>query len=88
MESVSTPELSEKAGACLRDGLIQKALAVLVTVGLFSIIGFMLVWPIPDTGHDALLILVGALAAGWTGILGYYFGSSSGSAAKSAMARS
>lgn len=61
-----------------RNMQIRQALAVLTTLGLFSTIAFMLLYPIPTTGHDALLILVGALSGGWATVLGYYFTSSPG----------
>lgn len=69
------------------DRTIKTILAILTTVGLFSVIGFMLIYPIPPSGHDAMLILIGALAGGWATVLGYYFGSSSGSEAKNSLLR-
>jgi hypothetical protein len=65
--------------------LIQYILAILTTAGLFAVIGFMLIYPIPASGHDAMLILIGALAGGWATILGYYFGTSLSSQAKNAL---
>lgn len=78
-EEVSAPKIMQ------RDGAIQKALAIIVTLGLFIVIGFMLLYSIPETGHDALLLLIGALSGGWATVLNYYFGSSSGSAIKTAL---
>lgn len=57
-------------------------LAYGITAGFFSILGFMLVKQIPDTGHDALLIMLGALGGAWGAVVSYYFGSSAGSAQK------
>lgn len=72
------PEGPQEATPGTHTTQIRQALAVLTTLGLFSAIAFMLVYPIPTTGHDALLILVGALSGGWATVLGYYFTSSPG----------
>ena len=61
-----------------------KILAFMITGGFFTILGFMLIHPLPDNGSvkDVLLIMMGSLGTSWTGIIAYYFGSSAGSAAK------
>jgi hypothetical protein len=53
-------------------------LTIITTLGFFLVLGFMLFYDIPQTGRDALLIMLGALSSGWNSILSYYFGSSSG----------
>lgn len=58
-------------------------LAYGITIGFFSILGFMLLKQIPETGHDALLIMLGALGGAWGAVVSYYFGSSAGSERKS-----
>jgi hypothetical protein len=65
--------------------ITPKLLAVVVTVGYFSILGYILQYGVPEKGGDALLLMLGALGAGWASILAYYYGSSSGSAAKNDM---
>lgn len=62
--------------------ITPKLLAIVVTIGYFSILGYILSEGVPEKGGDALILMLGALGAGWAGILNYYYGSSSSSAAK------
>jgi len=64
---------------------IPRALAVSVTLGYFSIIGYVLAMGLPLNGSEVLLMLLGTLSAGWTGVMAFYFGSSSGSQKKDQM---
>lgn len=59
-----------------------KVLAYGVTVGFFGILSWMLRDGLPTEGRDAILIMLGALGGAWGSIVSYYFGSSSGSKAK------
>lgn len=64
-------------------GKVQATIAFVVLVGFFVILYALLVSKAEVSSmRDALLILVGALATMCTGIINYYFGSSSGSARK------
>jgi hypothetical protein len=64
---------------------IPRALAVTVTIGFFGILLYMLVYGLPTTGNEALLLLLGALQTAWMGIIAFYFGASSSDTAKDKM---
>ena len=61
---------------------IPRVLAILITVGFFGILVWMLVKGMPPTGTEALLMMLGALGTAWTGVVNFYYGSSAGSKAK------
>jgi hypothetical protein len=61
---------------------VPKLLAVVITIGFFGILVWMLVHGMPQTGTEALLMMLGALGTAWTGVVNFYYGSSAGSKAK------
>ena len=61
---------------------IPAILAVGVTVGFFGCLAMLAFCNVQQTAHDILLTMTGSLGTAWIGIINYYFGSSSGSAAK------
>jgi hypothetical protein len=61
---------------------IPRVLAVGVTAGFFGIVAYILHFGLPPTGGEALLMLIGTLGTAWTGVMGFYFGSSAGSKQK------
>lgn len=63
---------------------VPAILAAGVTIGFFGVLFWMLKFGLPKdvAGNEALLLMVGALGAAWGNVIGYYFGSSRGSATK------
>jgi hypothetical protein len=61
--------------------IVPPALAAIITVGFFGILGMMLFGKVDGT-NPTILMMLGSLSTAWTGIIAYYFGSSAGSQAK------
>lgn len=60
-------------------------LALLITMGFFGILAYMLMYGLNKDASDALLIMLGSLGTAWGSVVAYYFGSTSGSARKTEM---
>jgi hypothetical protein len=63
--------------------LIPGALALGITCGFFGILIYMMAYAI--TPSNELLVMLGSLGTAWTGVVGYYFGSSAGNSRKDEM---
>ena len=50
-------------------------LACAVTVGFFGTLGYLLAYGKPDTGGDALMIMLGALGSAWAQVMNFFLGS-------------
>jgi hypothetical protein len=59
-----------------------KILAYAITIGFFSVLAALMFGKIPDGTKEVLYIMLGTLGTAWTGVISYYFGSTSGSAEK------
>jgi hypothetical protein len=64
---------------------IPALLAVLITVGFFSILIGLLSGMLTVADNQPLMILLGALSAAWGAVMNYYFGSTAGGQAKTEM---
>ena len=60
---------------------IPSILSVLITLGFFSVLGYMLLND--SRPNETLLVMLGSLGTAWIAVVNYWFGSSSGSAHKS-----
>ena len=65
--------------------IFQYALAALVAVGVYWVTYLLIMKAAPEANKDALLILLGVLAAAFSNVVGYFFGSSKGSQEKNDM---
>ena len=67
--------------------IFQYVLGGLITVGFFVLLYLLLLSAVPEENKEILNIVVGALIGSFTSIVGYFYGSSLGSADKNEMLR-
>ena len=62
----------------------QVILASLVVIGFFGCLLALLINPetLSDLNREPVMLMIGALIAAFSGLMGYFFGSSAGSARK------
>jgi drug/metabolite transporter (DMT)-like permease len=65
----------------------QIILASLIVIGFFGCLLALLIHPatLSDLNREPVMLMIGALIAAFAGIVGYFFGSSAGSARKTAL---
>ncbi len=85
-ESIAALNVQDRSSARAREATLKdwtpRALAAAVTTGFFTVLLYMLRHDLPTTTQSTLNLMLGSLGTAWIGIINYYFGSSSGSAAK------
>jgi hypothetical protein len=62
-----------------------KVLAFAITFGFFGALIFILIFGVPKTGMEVILMMLGSLSTSWTGVVQFYYGSSAGSKQKNDM---
>jgi len=62
---------------------IPGALSIGITFGFFGILIYMMTGNVAPSNE--LLVMLGSLGTSWTGVIGYYFGSSAGNSRKDEM---
>ena len=67
--------------------IFQYALGALITIGFFTLLYMLLLSAVPAENKDILNIVVGALIGAFSSIVGYFYGSSLGSADKNELLR-
>ena len=85
---LSEIDANDRSSARQREAAIKDKtpaiLAYSITAGFFGVLFFMMNYEIPLAEKEVLFVMLGSLGTAWTGVIAYYFGSSSGSAAKQA----
>lgn len=89
MEKMASLENADRDSARNREIQVKdrtpKILAYLITAGFFGMLMAMLFKIIPNENRDILNIMLGALGTTFTSVVSYFFGSTKGSEAKSAL---
>lgn len=57
---------------------IRNIIAVLIVIGCFLLVYFLLIKEIPNVNRDVVMVAVGAIIAKLGDVTGYFFGSSKG----------
>lgn len=57
-------------------------MGAVIVISILVLLGMLIIYRIPPENKDLLNIVIGAMLAGFTTVIGYFFGSSLGSADK------
>jgi membrane protein YqaA with SNARE-associated domain len=60
-------------------------LALATELGFFALIGLLCFREVPQSSHAVVMAMTGTLSTAFGGIIGFYFGSSAGSAKKTSI---
>jgi hypothetical protein len=71
-----------------KNDLIQMILAAVIITGFFALLILLILHDVPEKNQELLYLVVGALIGSFSAVVGYYFGSSAGSAAKTELLKS
>jgi hypothetical protein len=62
--------------------IFQYVLGALIVIGFFTLLYLLVSGEVPEANKDLLNLVVGALIGSFATVVGYFYGSSSGSAKK------
>jgi uncharacterized membrane protein len=89
VEKIAALENADRDSARNREIQVKdrtpKILAYLITAGFFGMLTGLMFNTIPNDNRDIINVMLGTLGTAWIGVTGYYFGSTKGSEAKSAL---
>ncbi|MBC7454002.1 MAG: hypothetical protein H7335_09890 [Massilia sp.] len=81
IEKMAQLSNDDRASARQREMTIKDVtpmvLAFVVTFGFFGVLAALMFLSVPGGSRDVLNIMLGSLGTAWTGVVAYYFGSSS-----------
>lgn len=84
VQSARSREVETTKATGKRD-INQYVLAWVIVIGFFSLVALLIFHELPKDQNGVVFMLFGALAAGFGSVIGYYFGSSKGSAEKTGL---
>lgn len=62
--------------------IMMYVLGALIILAFFGLLGLLVLYPVPEKNNQVLTIAVGALITSFSMVVGYFYGSSKGSADK------